>query len=73
MGAVEIDGSSLTIEDAVAISRGALQVHLSNEARENMRLSKSAVDAIIESDKVVYGINTGFGAMSSVTVGKGEL
>ena len=73
MGAVEIDGSSLTIEDAVAISRGIVQVQLSDEARDNMRRSKSAVDSIIESNEVVYGINTGFGAMSSVTVGKDEL
>ena len=69
MGAVEIDGSSLTIEDAVAISRGIVQVQLSDEARDNMRRSKSAVDSIIESNEVVYGINTGFGAMSSVIIG----
>jgi len=73
MGTVEIDGSRLTLEDAVAVSRGTLQVKLSKEARENMQLSKSAVDTIIDSGKVVYGINTGFGAMSSVTIDKAEL
>jgi len=73
MGTVEIDGSSLTLDTAVAISRGNLQAVLSEDSKRNMQMSKNAVDSIIASNKVVYGINTGFGAMSSVKIEADQL
>ena len=33
-----------------------------------MQKSRDAVESIVSSDDVVYGINTGFGALSSVKV-----
>ena len=65
---VEIDGDSLRLEDAFALSLGMAKAVLSEKSRATMSQSRTAIEHIIESDDVVYGINTGFGAMSSVRI-----
>ncbi len=65
---VEIDGNSLTLEDAVALSLGMANAVVSEDSMRLMNASRSAIERIIKSDDVVYGINTGFGAMSSVRI-----
>ncbi len=65
---IEIDGHSLTLEAAVAISQGKKTGVLSDTARLKIQESRDGVQQIIESGDVVYGINTGFGAMSSVRI-----
>ena len=73
MRELSIDGFSLTIEDVVDTGRNLTTVSLSPNARTRMGESRSIVEGIIESDEVVYGINTGFGALSSVTIDSSEL
>ncbi len=68
MNVVEIDGNNLSIEESIAISQGKIKVRLSKNAIVNMQKSRDAVENILSSDDVVYGINTGFGALSSVKV-----
>ena len=61
---VEIDGHSLTLEDAVAVTHvcptGPCRAVLSDQSRTAMSASRAAIESIIQSDDVVYGINTGF-------------
>ena len=38
-----------------------------------MQASREVVDRIVESGEVVYGINTGFGLFSNVTVSSDKL
>lgn len=73
MGEVVLDGESLTLEQAMAIATGAARPSLSQLSRERMTESRNAVDSVVDSGDVVYGINTGFGAMSSVRIDKEEL
>tara|TARA_B100001750_G_scaffold248413_1_gene279259 strand:- start:257 stop:1768 length:1512 start_codon:yes stop_codon:yes gene_type:complete len=63
-----IDGNSLNLEDAVALSFGLAKAVLSRESMSSMMASRSAIEQIIQSDEMVYGINTGFGAMSTVRI-----
>ena len=63
---VEIDGHSLTIEGAISVANGDNTAVLAKSARRRMEQSRKGVEQIIDSGEVVYGINTGFGAMSSV-------
>jgi len=65
---IEIDGHSLTIEEAISIVNGNNTAILSNSARKRMEESRKGVEKIIHSGEVIYGINTGFGAMSSVRI-----
>jgi histidine ammonia-lyase len=64
---VEIDGESLTLEQTAAVADGA-QVTLARSARERVERARNYVEQILESGEVFYGINTGFGALSDVTI-----
>lgn len=64
---VEIDGASLTLEQSEAVADGA-QVALAPRARERVERARRFVESIIERGETVYGINTGFGALSDVSI-----
>jgi histidine ammonia-lyase len=69
---VEIDGESLTLEQTAAVADGA-QVSLAASARERVERARRFVEGIVERGEVVYGINTGFGALSDVTIPNDKL
>ncbi len=73
MAEIAIDGKSLTLESALAIAKGTATAFLPDKSRDKMQQSRDAVEKVVDSNEVVYGINTGFGAMSSVKIGKDEL
>jgi len=73
MAEISIDGRSLTLESVFAIAKGAATAFLPESSREKMQNSRDAVEYVVDSDEVVYGINTGFGALSSVSIEKEEL
>ena len=63
--ALVIDGHSLTLEAVWQTARDSpLEVELAPEARRRMLRSKEWVDDLIARGEPVYGINTGFGALS---------
>lgn len=68
MKKVVIDGNSLTLEEIIKVARENYQVELSEEAKKRVIKSRSIVDNIVENDQVVYGITTGFGKFSDVTI-----
>ena len=71
-----INGKDLTVEKIYEISNaktGDIKVELDPDARKKMQASRSYVDAIVEKEKPVYGINTGFGALSNKFIDKKDL
>ena len=70
---IVIDGESLTIEEIVSIKEFSTKVRLSDESMNSINESRKLVEKIISSGEVVYGINTGFGALSNVTVPSEQL
>ena len=73
MAQIAIDGNSLTLESALAIAKGTATAFLPASSREKMQDSRDAVEDVLESKNVVYGINTGFGALSSVVIENEQL
>ncbi len=69
---VEIDGFSLTLEATLAVAQGE-EVALSARALPRIAAARRVVEDIIASGDTVYGINTGFGALSDVTIPPDEL
>lgn len=59
---------TLTIKDVVDVARHDRRVALSPVSVEKMQRSRAVVDAILDSDQAVYGINTGFGELSKVFI-----
>jgi histidine ammonia-lyase len=64
---IEIDGASLTLAQTELVAEGA-PVRLSEAARQKIEKARRFVEEIVEREEVVYGINTGFGALSEVTI-----
>jgi histidine ammonia-lyase len=70
---LELDGQQLTLGEVARAARGEVSVSLAASARERMEASRRAVEAIVAESRVVYGVNTGFGKLSYVTVPAEEL
>lgn len=68
MTMIELTGSSLTLQEMEAILYKGKQVVLNKEALERVKKSREAVNRIVQNDKTVYGINTGFGKFSDVKI-----
>src|SRR5262249_23448313 len=56
-----------------AIARDREQVRLSDESLERMAQSRQVIEAILEKDDPVYGVNTGIGKLADVRVSADHL
>lgn len=65
---IEINGENLSIEDVVKISRDFESVRLSEDAIRKIQKSREMVESIVGQNKIVYGINTGFGELAKETI-----
>lgn len=70
---VTIDSKSLSIEDVVNVSGGDYHVALSKESIECINKGRKIVEKIIQNNNVVYGINTGFGALCRKVISKNNI
>jgi len=66
---LELYGDRLRLEDVerVALPGGPV-VRLAAEARERVAAARAVVDRAVASGRVVYGLTTGFGALSEVVI-----
>ncbi len=68
MQKIIIDGNSLTFEDILSVARDNRAVALSDFATENVNKCRAYVERLISEGRVVYGLTTGFGKFSTVTI-----
>lgn len=70
---IELSGASLTIEQLVAVAReGAKVAPLSAEVQARMERSHRWVLDSVSEDRVLYGVNTGFGSLADRRVTAAE-
>lgn len=72
MNKIMIDGQSLTIEQVILVSQKGYKVKLADEAIKKVVKARDYVEKIVEEERVVYGITTGFGKFSDVSISKEE-
>lgn len=72
MNKVVINGNDLTILDVVNVCRHNYTVEISENSKEKINESRNYVKELIESEKIVYGITTGFGKFSEVFINKND-
>jgi histidine ammonia-lyase len=65
---IEIDGERLTVADVVAVARAGAKVALAPSAREAIVRSRALIEEIVERGDTIYGVNTGFGDLSTVSI-----
>jgi histidine ammonia-lyase len=61
---ITLDGSSLTIEQLVAIARGNEEVRLAPQAEERIRACRKMLESKLADKEIMYGTNTGIGEFS---------
>ncbi len=66
---IVLDGSSLTVDDVVAVAIDGEAVALQPEARERMQAHRDVVEDALSSGASVYGLTTGVAERKRVTLG----
>ncbi|WP_097027571.1 histidine ammonia-lyase [Clostridium peptidivorans] len=67
---VLLTGNDLTLEEVVSVARYGAKVFLSEEAKNGVLESRKIIDDIVENERVVYGVTTGFGEFCNVSISK---
>lgn len=68
-GPLLLSGRTLTLEDVEAVARGDVrEIALTPAAEAAVDKARAVVDAVIAEGRTVYGVNTGFGALSDVVI-----
>jgi len=65
-----LDGNSLNLEQFMQVARFKEEVRISEESKVLVLKARGFVDEVVESERIVYGINTGFGKLSDVPIEK---
>jgi histidine ammonia-lyase len=68
MHKVQLDGETLTIEDVVKVARENVKVTVPEEVKKRVRKCREVLEKLIGKNQVIYGVNTGFGALSNITI-----
>ncbi len=69
---IQLDGTSLTLEQFEQIARRGATCALSDAAGQRIARARAVVERLPE-DAVVYGVNTGFGDLASVRIDADKL
>jgi len=76
MKIIKIDGNGLNIEQVYEIANAkpnSLEVKLTDKSIQSIKIARNYVDDIVKKGNAVYGINTGFGALSNKFIKEEEL
>jgi len=65
---VTVDGSALAIDDVVAVAHRRAEVVIGDGLDARMEPARALVQRVVDNDETVYGITTGFGALSNTRV-----
>lgn len=60
-----LNGQNITLDSLFALSREAVALELDPVAVAAMKESRASIDVRLKSGEAIYGVNTGFGALSS--------
>ncbi len=73
---ISLNGQSLTIDQVHQVAHakgGSIKLSIDSKAMEKMKASRAFVFDIVKKGAPVYGINTGFGALSSMHIAEKDL
>lgn len=70
---IQLRGQRLTLGQVADIAYGREQATLSDDARAPIEAARQVVEKIVEENRTVYGVNTGFGRLSDVRIERGDL
>ncbi len=65
---IVINGQALSNTEVLAVARHFSRVTLGGESIASMQAARALIDTIVEDERKVYGVTTGFGHLSSVRI-----
>src|SRR5713226_1069443 len=65
---VTIDGSHLTLEQVVQVARSNAPTRIDKKALARTKNGRRALERLLREKGVIYGVNTGFGALSNYRI-----
>ena len=68
-----LDGSHLTIQDLISVTRGNRKISISEDSKERIIKSRNIIEQLIKNDSVIYGVTTGFGKLANTRIPSDEL
>jgi histidine ammonia-lyase len=68
MKSIRIGEAKLTIEDLLSVVRQGAPIEIAEAAEARMQNARAVVERCVAEEKVVYGLTTGFGKFSDVTI-----
>ena len=60
----------LTVDKTIALAKGKIKGVLNTEAIKKISASQANIQQIVANDKTVYGVNTGFGILSTTKISR---
>eukprot|EP00079_Xenopus_tropicalis_P033755 XP_017947526.1 PREDICTED: histidine ammonia-lyase isoform X2 [Xenopus tropicalis] len=63
-----IEGESLSTQDLLSLGKGLFKIKLTPQAENKVQQSRLLIDSIVQEQKVVYGITTGFGKFARTVI-----
>jgi histidine ammonia-lyase len=70
---LKLTSRGLSLGDVVGVARTFTKVELSEEVLDRVKKARLTVDRAVSEGKVVYGVNTGFGALSDKIISRKDL
>jgi len=70
---LQLKGQQLTLQQIVDVANGRERVVLADDARVRVERARQVVQDIVTQGRTVYGVNTGFGKLSDVSIDKHDL
>ncbi|WP_096892644.1 histidine ammonia-lyase [Candidatus Scalindua japonica] len=65
-----INGEGLTVSQVESVVRGKVKISLGKEVRKRVNSAQRIIQKAIDEKKVIYGVTTGFGALSGKLISK---
>lgn len=69
---VVLTGDDLSLAQLIAVSRYGAKLTFDHDAIAKIKASRALVDDIVNSDRVVYGVTTGFGSLCRVHISQDD-
>ena len=70
MKPISLGMNGMTLGHLLAIARDGSQVKLTEDGQKRIRETRKLIERWVEEEKTIYGITTGFGALSDVVISK---
>ena len=70
---MQISGDNVDLAFVVQVAKGEKKVEHAADARKKMIASRTYIMNRVEKGEIIYGVNTGFGAFSSVSISQSQI